>query len=338
VTQPQITETEITEQVDLVRPDGRLNPEAVGWTRRQLHNTDRIGRGRYARGRNKRWEYWNVITPSHILAMTISDIDYAGVHEVWLLDRERGEAFGVNAISPLARRTTLPGTLGRGPARAHAGDLAIAVDELDDGTRLRAITPRVRFDVVAQRPEGHEAMGVVVPWSERLFQYTVKDVARPARGRLWIDGVRHEIPEGSWAVLDHGRGRWPYRVTWNWGAASGHSDGHTVGVQIGAKWTTGTGSTENAVVVDGVVHKISEELTWEYDTADWLRPWRMHGRHADLTFTPFYDKASATSLGVISTRGHQCFGHYNGWMLDSAGRRVQVRDLTGWAEEVTQRW
>src|SRR5690625_2674622 len=147
VTQPQITETEITEQVDLVRPDGRLNPEAVGWTRRQLHNTDRIGRGRYARGRNKRWEYWNVITPSHILAMTISDIDYAGVHEVWLLDRERGEAFGVNAISPLARRTTLPGTLGRGPARAHAGDLAIAVDELDDGTRLRAITPRVRFDV-----------------------------------------------------------------------------------------------------------------------------------------------------------------------------------------------
>src|SRR5690554_7428596 len=38
----------------LFRSDGRLNAAAVGWTRRPLHNTDRIGRGRYARGRNKR--------------------------------------------------------------------------------------------------------------------------------------------------------------------------------------------------------------------------------------------------------------------------------------------
>jgi len=29
--------TEITEAVDLCLPDGRLNPAAVGWTRRPLH-------------------------------------------------------------------------------------------------------------------------------------------------------------------------------------------------------------------------------------------------------------------------------------------------------------
>ena len=53
-------------------------------------------------------------------------------------------------------------------------------------------------------------MGVVVPWSPPLFQYTVKDVARPAAGRLWVDGLEHAVPAGeSWAVLDHGRGRWP---------------------------------------------------------------------------------------------------------------------------------
>ena len=334
-----MTEREITEPVALCRPDGRLNPEAVGWTRRPLHDTSGIGRGRYARLRNKRWEYWNVITPTHILALTVSDITYAGVHEVWVFDRTSGEAIGANAIAPFARNTTLPGTLGQRPVRARAGELAIAVDELDGGTRLRAITSRVRFDVVASRPAGHEAMGVVVPWSERLFQYTVKDVARPAAGRLWIDGVASEVPESSsWAVLDHGRGRWPYRMRWNWGAASGISNGRRVGVQIGAKWTEGTGSTENALVVDGVVHKISEDLTWEYDAGDWLAPWRMRGERVDLTFTPFYEKGSATSLGVVATEGHQCFGHYDGWMSHADGSRVRVEGLTGWAEDVAQRW
>ncbi|MGC0274119.1 DUF2804 domain-containing protein [Pseudactinotalea sp. Z1739] len=332
-------EREITERVALCRPDGRLNPEAVGWTRKPLHDTSGIGRGRYARARNKRWEYWNVTTPTHILALTISDISYAGVHEVWLFDRATGEAIGANAMAPFAVDTTLPGTLGHGPARAHAADLAIAIDEVEGGTRLRAITSRVRFDVLASRPPGHEAMGVVVPWSERLFQYTVKDVACPAAGRLWVDGVRQEVPEGSsWAVLDHGRGRWPYRMRWNWGAASGIVDGRRIGVQIGAKWTEGTGSTENALVVEGVVHKISEELTWTYHPGNWLAPWRMRGERADLTFTPFYDKSSRNCLGVVATEGHQCFGHYTGWMSESTGARVSVDGLTGWAEDVAQRW
>ncbi|WP_413451036.1 DUF2804 family protein [Georgenia phoenicis] len=332
-------EREITEPVALCLPDGRLNPAAVGWTRRPLHDTGGIGRGRRGRGRNKRWEYWNVITPTHILAMTISDIDYAGVHEVWLLDRATGEAIGANAISPLAARTELPGTLGQGPGRARAGDLAIAVDEVDGGTRLRAVTSRGRIDVVAHRPAGHEAMGVVVPWDTERFQYTVKDVARPASGRMWVDGVRHEVPAGeSWAVLDHSRGRWPYEMRWNWGAASGVSAGHVLGVQLGAKWTQGTGSTENALVVDGVVHKVSEELVWEYATGDWMRPWRIHGERADLTFTPFRLKEGRTALGVLSSDTHQLFGHYDGWMSDSAGRRVAVEGLTGWAEDVFNRW
>ena len=40
---------------------------------------------RRGRGRNKRWEYWNVMTPQHIVALTVSSLDYAAVHEVWVL-------------------------------------------------------------------------------------------------------------------------------------------------------------------------------------------------------------------------------------------------------------
>src|SRR5699024_3581204 len=102
----------------------------------------------------------------------------------------------------------IPPVLEAGRARARARGLGIAIDETDGGTRLRAIGPGVRVDVGAELPPGHERLAVVVPWSDRRFQYTVKDVARPARGWVETDGARHEVSEGqSWAVLDHGRGR-----------------------------------------------------------------------------------------------------------------------------------
>ncbi|TIC89024.1 DUF2804 domain-containing protein [Nocardioides sp. GY 10113] len=334
-----VVETEIVEPVDLTGPDGRLNPAAVGWTRVPLHRTDRIGRGWYGRGRNKRWEYWALTTPTHVVALTVSDIDYAGVNSVWALDRTSGEEIAVEALGLLGRGTVLPGTLGSGPAHARARGLAIDVEEVAGGTRLRCRTDRVEVDVLAHRPEGHECLGVVVPWSDRLFQYTVKDVARPATGRIVVDGVALELPAGeSWATLDHGRGRWPYASDWNWGAGSGRCEGRAIGVQVGGRWTDGTGSVENALLVDGRLTKISEELVWAYDPGDWRRPWRVTGETVDLTFSPEHVREATTNLGVISSHTHQAFGGWTGWVRGEGGDRVRVADVFGWAEEVRQRW
>ncbi|GAA3097385.1 DUF2804 family protein [Nonomuraea salmonea] len=51
-------EREITAAVDLCLPDGRLDPRAVGWTRRPLHRANLRGWGR-----TKRWEYWGWSPP-----------------------------------------------------------------------------------------------------------------------------------------------------------------------------------------------------------------------------------------------------------------------------------
>lgn len=331
-----VREREITAPVSLTAPDGRLNPDAVGWTRTPLITTDGLGRGR---GRNKRWEYWCVTTPTHVVALVLSALDYAAVHGIWLLDRRSGDAVSHDAIGVLDGSATLPGTLGAGPARARTRQVRIDIDEVDDGTRLRAQGSRVRVDVVAHRPPGHECLGVVVPWTDRLFQYTVKDVARPATGTLWVDGKSHEVVEGdSWATLDHGRGRWPYDVRWNWGAGSGHTDGRVIGIQVGGQWTDGTGSVENALLVDGHLSKISEELVWDYDPDDWLAPWRVWGGAVDLTLTPFHLKRSVTNLKVFSSRTHQCFGLWSGRVRDDQGEWHRVDDVVGWAEDVHNRW
>lgn len=330
-------EHELTGPVALVKGDGRLDRAAVGWARRPLVDTSGID-GRRSWGRNKRWEYWNVMTPTHVLALTVSSLDYAAVHEVWILDRVTGEIAHRTGTGLLGRSATLPACLGDGPARARLDELSIDVEEVDGGTRLRARIPGASFDVVAARPEGHECLAVVVPWSDKRFQYTVKDVARPATGTVSIGGVTHALPAGeSWAVLDHGRGRWPYDIAWNWGAGSGLADGLPVGLQVGARWTEGTGSTENAVLVGTRLHKISQELVWDYDLDDWRRPWRVHGAGLDATLTPFHAKRSSTQLGVLASRTVQCFGHWSG-TFGSDEVEVSFDGVLGWAEDVHNRW
>ncbi len=330
---------ELTEPVSLTGTDGRLNREAVGWSRRPLVDTSGLLRRPHRTwGRTKRWEYWLVVSPTHILAQTMSSIDYATVDEVWVYDRATGEHWGKAVTVQPARGVELPGTLGEGVAWARAKDLEIEMRPLATGTRLSARIPEASYEVNVTRPAGQDCLAVVVPWSESRFQYTVKDVGLPASGTMTIKGTRYDVPEGSWAVLDHGRGRWPYDVNWNCAAASGTSGGRTVGLQRGGKWTEGTGSTENGVFVDGRLHKIADELTWRYDLADWRRPWRVTGSGLDATMVPLHDKQSRTNLGVVSSRTDQCFGTWSGTFTPPDGDAVAFDGLVGWAEDVHNRW
>lgn len=337
-------ETPEGEWLALTLPDGQLNPEAVGWSRRPLRDT-RLSPRPGARskaghwGRTKRWEYWGAVTPHHVVAITVSTLEYVALHQVWVLDRSTEVEIDQSALVPLAGGVELPMTLGDGSAHARTKQLDIAIDETADGTRLRARTDRVAVDLVARRRDDHECLAVVVPWSPTRFQYTVKDVARPVGGRLSIDGRTHEVSAlDSWAVLDHGRGRWPYRITWNWGAGSGRVDGEVVGLQVGGQWTVGTGSTENALLVDGRLHKISEELSWQYDVDNPRGLWRVFGERVQATLRPWHVRTASTNAVLVASQTVQAFGDWSGWALDDTGRRVSLDGLVGWAEEARQRW
>lgn len=321
-------ETEITEPVDLCTPSGRLNPAAVGWTRTPLHRCNLRGWGR-----TKRWEHWCVTTPTHLVAVTVASLDYLGVSNVYLLDYGGREVTRSWAY-PLARGVTLPESSGGGPSSAR-GPVAVDLTEEPDGTRIRFSCRTgdgpLTGDLFVALPPGHETLGVVVPWSRRRFQYTAKHTARPASGTVRVGADTFGF-DGGWGVLDHGRGRWPHNITWNWGAASGDTDGHVVGLQFGGKWTVGTPTTENALCVDGRLTKIGTELQWDY--GKFIDPWRIRTPDDDqveLTFTPFYERSPVPTV-------HQCFGHYDGRIRTDDGLTVAVDGLLGWAEQVQMIW
>ena len=323
-------EPEITAPVDLCLPDGTLNRDAVGWTRHPLHRANLRGWGR-----SKRWEYWCVQAPDWALSVTISHIDYLALHQVWFVDFTTGEQIDTGAIVPLARGPVLPDRSGGGPARTRTKKLAIDLVPNTQGVRLVARTDRVDADVQITRPAGHESMAVVIPWSDKRFQYTEKDNTLPASGTVVVDGRDYPLPDGqTWAVLDHGRGKWPYDTTWNWASASGAVGDHVIGLQFGGKWTVGTGMTENALCIDGRVSKISQELEWTY--GPWLEPWTVRGDDVDVTFHPRFERATKTNVGVIFTEVHQCFGHWTG-TVRAEGVEYAVDGIRGFAEQAQMR-
>jgi len=332
---------ELTEPVSLTRPDGRLDPRSIGWTRRQLHDTDRICRGWYGWGRNKRWEYWGIITPTHIIAMTIAAIDYANIRQLWVLDRETLQEVDAFEIGMLNRGVRLAGTHGQGPNSSVGKRMRLRFEDVEGGTRLRAESDRVEVDIVATIPPGHEALGMASPTSRRLVDYTVKDVDRPSHGWVRIDGERHEVPAGSsWAVLDHARSRVPYRTDWNWGAGAGEVDGHRIGLQLGGGGPRGlrNGLSHTCFTVDGRIHKIPTALEWSFDPSDWLAPWRMTTDRVELVFRPFHDRYARTNLLLVRSVTHQCFGVFEGRVRTDEGEWLRVDGVVGWAEDVHHRW
>ena len=328
---------EITGPQNLALPRGTLNPAAVGFTRRPLHLTSLPAGPRHG-WRTKRWEYWGVMTGDLVLGMTIAGLDYAAVLQLYVYERSTGREISVDPLKLLPSGTDLrlPDSLPPLEARAAAGGLRLGFRDDDGGTRLIAESDRVQVQLYA--PAGGDSLGVVVPWSRTRFQYTLKDVARAVSGTVTVEGRRYDVGPGAFAVLDRGRGRWPYAKRWNWGVGFGEVDGTQLGLQIGGGWTAGTGSTENALIVDGRLHHYDGELDFSYDLSAPLSPWHVRGPWLDAVLTPFHRRHARTNALVVASQTWQAFGSWSGRARTPDGAWHRLEGLQGWIEEARNRW
>lgn len=344
-------EPEITSPVDLCTPAGRLNAAAVGFTRRPLHRCNlpkpALRDGGRPWGRRKQWDYWAVTTDSYLFSVTYANLDYLGLVVAQFLHFETGRLLERMDYLPFAPGFRQPDTVAGGDIRYRGLGLSLHIAEQPDGTRLRATFRTlggvaVDADLSVALPKDHQTLGVVIPWSETRFQYTAKHNTRPAEGRVIVDGRIHRFDarNNAYGCLDYGRGIWPYETVWNWASASGRQDSQVVGLQLGGKWTDGTGMNENALCIAGRLHKLGD-LDFLYDRRDFSAPWQIRSRDSAriaLRFTPFFERASNLNLGIASTEIHQLFGRFEGTVHDDDGHPLRVRDLIGWAEEHRARW
>ncbi len=337
----QTPDDEIVAPVALCDARGELNAAARGWSRTPLHRCNLAGRF----PRKKRWDYWCVLGKRFLFSATIAHIDYAGLAAIYFLEYATKRFAEQTSFRLLARQPIMPDSMG-GTIAYDVRGLSLRFEATNTSVRMRVHSSRfggqpLHAELDIERAPDCESLNVVVPWNRRTFQFTSKQHCLPTSGNVEWGGETFAFDRTStYATLDYGRGIWPYRTAWNWASFSGKSGKDLVGINMGAKWTDGTGANENGILLNGTLHKIFEDIRIDYSPGDFMKPWRMKTEASDtvdLTFVPFYEKATKANLVLLRSDTHQMFGYYSG-ALNVAGRAVRINDVLGMAEENVARW
>lgn len=337
----QHAEREILVPTPLCDKKGNLNPEAIGYARKPIIDCNLSGHFM----RKKRWNYWCVYGEEILFSATITHLDYAAVCFVYFLEYETQRYFEKTVLIPLGTKVKMPTQVLETVNFANS-ELRVHMSYLDGNTHLSVTCPdfdgeRLQAELTIHHPTTDDSLNVVIPWNRQMFQFTAKHHTLPTTGIVKIGNRRYTFTEEeSYAVLDYGRGVWPREATWNWGMASQRMRGRRIGLNFGGKWTDGTGMTENAIFVDGVMTKIHEDVLFEYDRNDFMKPWTIRSKFSEtvnLTFTPFFERVAKTDAKLIRSEVHQVIGYYNG-LVKLENCSLRISQMIGCAEEHIAKW
>ncbi len=342
VTSGRYFERELLAPVDLCVGEGKLNRESIGWARQSLVNCNLAGH----RLRKKRWNYWCSMNADCLFSATISHLDYAALIFVYFLDYKTKLFIEKTVTVPLGIGCKMPDNVHESVVFKNAamevrlleeqGDTHIIVNCTNFGGYL------LEAELLATRPTGHETLNVVIPWDNNTFQFTSKQEALPTSGTLRVGGHSYRFnPDIDFSCLDFGRGVWPRKSSWNWATASGLCGNRRIGLNLGGKWTDGTGMNENAIVVDGRLSKISEDVVFEYDLQNFMAPWTIRTVESDsvaLEFVPFYERLAKMNLLLVKNETHQMVGHFTGHVKTAEGETLELTALPGCAEDHFALW
>jgi hypothetical protein len=348
-------ERELTNPYSLAGADGRLNADAVGWSRHPLCDAT-LSR---ARGRRKRWNYWSLHSHDVYFVVAVVDVDYMRLVFAQLLTLPDLVWSEGRLTLPVVARPRMGGRVD-GDVVFRWGRTHIEMLSREGGTDVRVDWPSfpgggLRADLHAGLSLGQESINVTIPWSAKRYHFTSKQPATPATGTLRVgdvtyglDGLASACAPGSgqggsdcFAALDFARGIWRYDSAWDWMTVSGRDTrNRIVGLNLGAGWTDGTSMTENGVVLDGIAHKIGQTVKFEYDPRDLMRPWRVRsddGETVDIRVAPFYHHRLNTDLGILRSKLDQVFGRVSGTVV-LPGDTVELDGPVAMCENQKARW
>lgn len=297
--------------------------------------------------RMKRWDYYGLTTPSHYFSFTVSDIGYLGMIFAYVVDFEKKRHHEETIAVPFAMGVYLPRNSTSGETRFKNKKVALSFKkeneqrifnihwkDFENGQDLKA-------EFTLQEPDQHESMNLVIPIEKKRFYFNRKINCMPANGWVEYLGTKHMLdPQSGLGNLDWGRGVWAYDSFWVWASASGFlEDGQTIGLNLGYGFGDTSQATENTVILNGKIHKLSQ-VDFQYNSNKFMEPWTMQSPDSRLllSFTPFYERVARTDAKLLLSEVHQMFGSYNGTFITGEGETIQITNLNGFAEEHHARW
>ena len=303
--------------------------------------------------RIKEWDYYLIGNDRFALALTVADNSYMALISVSLLDFEQPHQVtrSMMELWPAGRMKL--------PSSSRHGDVEVrrkwgSMSFLNDGTKRRIRCEVKEFEnlqplkaefILTDEPEESIVMATPFPENKKAFYYNQKINGMRAEGSIRLGDREYASAGGdTFAVLDWGRGVWPYAGTWYWGSASGTVNGKTFGFNLGYGFGDTSAATENMLFYQGKGHKL-DDVAFHIPVGpdgkeDYMKSWHFtssDGRF-EMNFEPVIDRFAHTSALVISSTQHQVFGRFSGKAVLDSGEVLHIENLFGFAEKVKNRW
>ena len=329
--------------------NGRL--VEVGWATEliKMYDRSRIAVGRL---RLKEWDYYAIVNDRFALALTVDHNGYMTMDSISFLNFEERTQVTASKISlPCIAKRDLPPSSEKGDIRVHGKGYEL-IFENDGKSRLLhgymdnfSGSEKISFGLLLTEAP-RESMVIVTPYTDHpeAFYYNQKINCMRVFGKIEYQGNQYSCsPDDTFAVLDWGRGVWTYDNTWYWGSASGLHEGVPFGFNIGYGFGDTSAASENVLFYNGEIHKLSEvrfNIPMKDGKEDYMSPWTFtsdDGRF-EMNFEPVMDRAAKIDLKLIASDQHQVFGKFSGTAVLDDGRKLEIRNLMGFAEKVRNKW
>ena len=301
--------------------------------------------------RIKEWDYYLINDGRCALALTVADNGYMGLDSVSFIDFENlwQQTVSPMCVLPLGRRG-LPESSLTGDVNVSGRGCSISFRHIIGGRKLsfelKSFSGGMPISgelVLTNEPE--ESMVICTPFRKQAhFYYNQKINCMRASGEVSVRGRGYTFsPDTAFAVLDWGRGVWTYSNTWYWGSASGEVEGVPFGFNIGYGFGDTSAATENALIYDGRLHKLSRvsfNIPRGAGGFDYMAPWTFTSddNRFDMDFRPVLDRSANMDAKLLKSEQHQVFGLFTGTAVLDNGVRLKIRDLPGFAERVVNKW
>lgn len=302
--------------------------------------------------RIKEWDYYLISNDHFAVALTIADNSYMGLDSISFLWFDEGREKTVSRMQVLTRgRKRLPYSSNEGDVSSkgrgyeitfrHEKEKRILEFHMDNFYDNMPVNGML---VLTDEPE--ESMVIATPFDKTAhFYFNQKINCMHAEGKVNVAGKDYTFTqEEAFAVLDWGRGVWTYKNTWYWGSASGLADGKEFGFNLGYGFGNTSAATENMIFYDGKAHKLSKVSfnipLMDNGKEDYLKPWTFTSddKRFEMNFEPIIDRVALTNLFALKSDQHQVFGRFTGKAVLDDGKVIEIRNFTGFAEKVENKW
>ncbi len=328
-------------KIPLCFKNGTLNPEAVKWMSYPFVDCEL-----YGWGRRKKWVYWGIMSREGTLGITIADVDYFKLGCVFFATFNNSFSEELGKITFSSKSIHIPNSPFESATFSNP-DLAIEVKVEEDKTSIEIDgeikKKHIHANIIILRDTNYPTLNVVVPWNNRRFQFTSKQLPFPAIGEVNINNTKLTFSaDSSFACLDYGAGKWKYKTAWNWlaGTTITSSGNERIAINLGAKWTDNTGQNENGIWIGNNFKKINENVTFSWNPKTPEKPWIIRSKdvsNIELILEPFFIRRSKTNLILLKSEITQVFGEIKG-TLRVDNDIITLESAIGWAEEHNARW